>query len=203
MNIYIISLKPLYKTSSRISPIVFQYTLPISHLTVIGGFGGRGMVSQSIHKPFLPSARKAFTRAFTKHSQEHSQSPHKSIHKVFTKTFTKLSQTLSRGIHKSIHKDIRKALTNSLARSAAIFFRAAPRARMRSSPARSAAIFSGQPPRARTRRRREEEENTNLSPQVPIEYYHYKAGPKGTAGHWAEIQQLARNAGCFDDTQQQ
>ena len=31
--------------------------LPISHLTVIGGFGGRGMVSQSIHKDI----RKALT----------------------------------------------------------------------------------------------------------------------------------------------
>ena len=122
------------------------------------------MVSQSIHKLFLPSARKALTGAFTKHSQEHSQSPHKSTHKVFTKTFAKLSQTLSGGIHKSIHKDIRKSLTNSLARSAAICFRATPRARMRSSPARSAAIFSGQPPRARTRRRRREKKRTLISP---------------------------------------
>ena len=72
------------------------YMMPISHPRVIGGFGGRGKVSQSIHKPFLQSSRKAFTKAFTKHSQEHSQSPHKSIHKVVKKTFTKLSQTLSR-----------------------------------------------------------------------------------------------------------
>ena len=38
------------------------------------------------------------------------------------------------------------------------FFRAAPRARMRSSPARSAAIFQDPPPWARTRSRRREEE---------------------------------------------
>ena len=128
------------------------------------------MVSQSIHKPFLPSARKAFTRAFTKHSQEHSQSPHKSIHKVFTKTFTKLSQTFSRGIHSQ--RCLQSSHNFSRAKRGD-FFRAAPRARMRSSPARSAAIFSGQPPRARTRsrrrRREEEEKNTNLTPQVSFQ----------------------------------
>ena len=94
------SQKPFFTVASfRIDLGCIQ--LPISHLTVIGGFGGRGMVSQSIHKLFLPSARKAFTRAFTKHSQEHSQSSHKSIHKALTRTFTKLSQTLSREARRS------------------------------------------------------------------------------------------------------
>ena len=110
-------------------------------------------------------------KGFTKYSQtflaKQSQSFHKGIHKALTRAFTKLSQEHSQ----SSHKDIHKALTNSLARSAAIFFRAAPRARMRSSPARSAAIFSGSPPRARTRRgeKQQKKKDTNLAPRVSFQ----------------------------------
>ena len=131
--------------------------VPISHPRVIGGFGGRGKVSQSIHKPFLQSIHKAFTKAFTKHSQEHSQSSHKSIYKALTRTYTKLSQTLSREARR--------------------FFLVQPHGpECGALPPAARRFFQDPPPRARTRRREEEkkrrrrrEENTNLTPQVSFQ----------------------------------
>ena len=93
--------------------------IPISHLTVIGGFGGRGMVSQSIHKPFLPSARKAFTRAFTKHSR--------SIHKALTQAFTKFSQRHSQSSHKLSRAAFTRAFTRTFAKVSQILSRKARR----------------------------------------------------------------------------
>ena len=113
--------------------------------------------SQSFHK----GIRKALTRAFTKPSQKHSQSFHKDIHKALTNSLARHPQEHSQGHSQRSHNFSRAKRGD--------FFRAAPRARMRSSPARSAAIFSGQPPRARTRREEEEEENTNLTPQVSFQ----------------------------------